>query len=201
MKYFKLTQSLKDDYVITSNADIDLPSAPGRGASSFKLGEEMHVSVPNPLEVTLSGLGKGRPRHYIQGAAIVVISDLLLQAFKKAGVDNFQVFPVVLRDEKSNRKWDNYYAFNEIGLIDAISTEHSKYHVLDKRDETKGEFPLLMFYKVVFSAEKLKNGYKMFRLVQSSHDQLYISEDVMKVLMEMCPPEKWGVTYTEVEII
>jgi hypothetical protein len=200
MKYRKLTQSMKDSYAVSSR--LDLPLSPEGYVPSFLYGKEMYGTVPNPLEIELDHLRGGNPRHFIEGASILGISDLLLQAFKKAGVDNYQFFPVVLLDKRNKtRQWDNYYGFNVVGLIDAIAQKQCEYGVLSERDEAEGGFPLLAFDKVVLSAAKLKDVPKIFRLVQCPFDQLYISEDVITVLMEMCPPEKWGITLTEVEII
>jgi hypothetical protein len=198
MNYYRLEQSLADNYVVET--DLNLPLTPNGHSSTCFLGREILVPVPNPVEIDLGRLDGTNPRHYMTGADAVIISDLLLEVFKKAGVDNFQVFPAVLHDRQSNRKWDNYYLFNEIGVRDAVLLEECEYHLISEGDEAAGRYPGLGFMEVVLSAEKLKDEPKMFRLVQEPDQQLYLSEEVMVVLRKMSPPEKWGVGCEKTEV-
>jgi hypothetical protein len=165
---------------------------------SFKFGEKMPVPIPNPLEVEIETLKrKITPRHFLSGPGIVVISPLFLKALKAAGVTNYEVFPAVLQFRKTNQTWNNYLAFNEIGLLDAALLEECEYTVISEGPHRK--YPLLSIRKLVLSAKKLKHEPKMFRIV---HDpmNLYISEAVFDTLEKMCPPEKWGIIGEGVEI-
>jgi hypothetical protein len=198
MNYYRLQQNANDDYSATTK--VRLPQNADGSESTFILGDKINVPVPNPIIIDLDGLEGGNPRHYIEGFSIVIISELFLTALRKAGVDNFQIFPVVLRDKDSDRKWDNYYAFNELGVIDAVSLGHCEYDTLDEGDEDSNEPPALSFDKVVFSEEKLKNNPKMFRLAQDPAHCIYISKEVVDVLLELTPPEKWGVGCFIIEV-
>jgi hypothetical protein len=194
--YYRLTQNTEDKYVALTK--IRLPQNVDGSESTFILGDKINVPVPNPLEIDLDNLNGGSPRHYIEGFSIVIISELFLAALKKAEVDNFQVFPVALRDKKDGREWRNYYAFNEIGAIDVVSIEDCEYDVLDDED---GDIPALSFDRVVLSAKKLKtSNQKIFRLAQDPSHCIYISGEVVEILLEMTPPEKWGISCTKIEI-
>jgi hypothetical protein len=193
-----LRQSFIDNYVVETKLRL-APDPIGR-VSTCLAGREILVPVPNPLKIDLGRLDGTNPRHYMDGSRILIVSGLLLEAFKAAGVDNFQAFPVVLRDMQTERKWNNYYAFNEIGLIDAALLEECKYHVIDEGSESEDKPAWLGFNEVVLSAKKLKREPKMFRLVQSPFDQLYISEQVRVVLKRLSPPEKWGIHFSETEV-
>jgi hypothetical protein len=164
-------------------------------------GREILVPVPNPLVIELKHLKKDEnPRHFIDSVRFLIISDLLLKALKDAGVDNFQILPVTLRDVKTKRTWENYYAFNEIGLFDAALLEECNYGIIDPGDEKLGIWPLYSFFKMVLSAKKLKREPKMFRIVHDPGEQLYVSEDVVDVLRKMSPPEKWGLNVKKTEV-
>jgi hypothetical protein len=165
---------------------------------SFEFGEKMPVPIPNPLEVEIETLKrKITPRHFLSGPGIVVISPLFLKALKAAGVTNYEVFPAVLQFRKTNQTWNNYLAFNEVGLLDAALLEECKYTVLSEGPHRK--YPLLGFTEIVLSAKKLKSEPKMFRMVQAP-EYLYISQVVYDMLVKMSPPEKWGIACKRIEI-
>jgi hypothetical protein len=153
--YYRIRQNPDEEYTITT--DLDIPDG-SDGESSYLLhGKKLLAPFPNPCVLDLDGLDAKdgeNPRHFIKGAGIVVISDLFLKALRTAGVDNFEIFPVVLKCVKSKRTWKNYYALNEIGLLDAVSLDDSKYAILASDSAT----PLLSFHKVVLSAKNLKQN-------------------------------------------
>jgi hypothetical protein len=198
--YYRLTQDLENGNAIAN--EPDLPPDPEGHVSTCLDGRKIVVPVPNPLELELKHLKKNEnPRHFIANSArFLIISDLLLKAFKDSGVDNFQTLPVTLRDVKTGRTWDNYHAFNKIGLLDAALLDECEYDVLDEGDEKLGIWPLYSFDEVVLSAKKLKGKPRMFRIIHDPGQQLYISEDVVDVLIERSPPEKWGLNAEETEI-
>jgi hypothetical protein len=138
------------------------------------------------------------PRHFIQGSRLLVVSALFLDALKQVGVENFKVWPAVLREPKTERKWENYFVFNKIGLVDAVLHEASNDDVIMKGDG--GSIPdMIAYHKVVFDTEKVKDE-KMFRILQCPTLGLYISEEVFDVLCQLSPPEEWGITATEIEV-
>jgi hypothetical protein len=195
-EYYRIEQSLDDEYVISRK--FQLPLSDDGFICSFKYGRSINASLPNPLVIGLERLEGKNPRHYIEGAGIVIISDRFLKALKKAGVDNFEVFPATLHDMKDGRRWNNYYAFNEIGVLDVALLEKCNYNIIC--EGTPLTAPDYGFTKLVFSAERLKQDYKMFRILQDSASGPYISEDVLNVFKELSPPEKWGLQFTQIEI-
>jgi len=56
---------------------------------------------------------------------IPLMSDRLVEAVRKAGVDNFDAYPMILRRRDTGEEWRNYNAMNFIGSIDAIDREKS----------------------------------------------------------------------------
>jgi hypothetical protein len=197
--YYRLTKSLDQNYGFVTK--MTLPDTADGRTSSVLAGKKITVPVPNPLTFDVGYLNGADPHHYNEGAGFIIISDLFLQALQKAGVDNFQLFPAVLRDiKKKQRTWNNYYAFNEIGLLDAALLSKCEYEVISEGDGTEASPGIYGFLSVVLSAKKLKHEPKMFRLPQQAFDQLYISEDVKTVLQEMSPPEKFGMAVEKTEV-
>jgi hypothetical protein len=199
-QYYRLTQALENGNAFDN--EPDLPPDPEGYTSTFLDGRKIVVPVPNPLEINLAHLKKNEnPSHFICNSAhFLIISDLLLTAFKDSGITNFQIFPVVLKDTKTKREWNNYYAFNELDCIDAALLEKCEYDVLVEGDKKLRIIPLYSFDEVVLSAKKLKKEPKMFRIIHDPGEQLYISEDVVDVLRANSPPEKWGLFIKKTEV-
>jgi hypothetical protein len=155
------------------------------------------VPTPEVFKFDIRIKETAQPLHFIQGVGSLVVSDKFLDALRQAGVDNFEIWPAILCDPKTKREWENYYLFNEIGLLDAVLLEESDHDVI--LDGNGGDIPPFMgFHEVVFDAKKT-NGKKMFRIPQCPID-LYMSWDVIKVLIELSPPETWGATANKIEL-
>jgi hypothetical protein len=118
------------------------------------------------------------------------VSTLFIEALRSAGVDNFQTFPALLRNEATNTEWLGYHAFNAIGLVDAIDAGESKGDTIMLGDDMVP--PLIDYTKLVF-AEPKTMGMLMFRLVQSPGD-LFVRDAVKDRLLTMKPQEGWGIT-------
>jgi hypothetical protein len=155
------------------------------------------VLTPEVFEFDINPEKDEEPLHFIGGIGSLVVSDKFLDALRQAGVDNFEVWPAILRDPKTKREWKNYYLFNEIGLLDAVLLEESDHDLL-LGGNGGGIPPLIGFHEVVFDAKKT-NGKKMFRIPQCEIN-LYMSWDVIKVLIQLSPPEKWGIRADKVEL-
>jgi hypothetical protein len=191
--YYRLQQSLSDSYRITSK--LGLPKLPSGHTTSLNAGREILFEIPPLFRFDVGGLDGQRPRHFLEGAGILVISGLFLRALKQADVKNFQAFPTILRDPKTEQEWNGYHAFNEIGTIAAALLDECKYSVLAKGG--KAFPPLFEFNEIVLSEKKL-NECLMFRMEQDPN-LLFISEEVMETLRKFSPPEKWGITTKKVE--
>jgi hypothetical protein len=192
--YHKLVQSINDNNGIISQVELENGS---HGLTNFTRGYKFDVPVPDKFICEVNYSKKNPPRHFITGCGYVVISQLFLDTLKEAKIENFEVFPAILINPKTKIEWSNYYAFNEIGLVDAVLWEECKYNEIVKRDPEIGSPGVYSFRQVVFSEKKLNNE-KMFRLLYDR--SLYFSDDVMNIFDKNSPPEKWGITTEEVEI-
>jgi hypothetical protein len=177
----------------TLNAEHSLPLLPNGQSVSFTSGKKITIPIPKPLKVDIETLKrKINPGHFLAGPGIVVVSRDFVEGLKYAGVDNFQVFPAVLRHQKTNQTWRNYLAFNEIGLVDAALLELCRYTVISERPHRK--YPLLDFTRLVFSLQKLKKNPKMFRMVHAP-DKLYISGEIISNVFNM------GISFKKTAVI
>ena len=57
--------------------------------------------------------------------AIPIMRDELIRALQKAGVDNLEFFPAVLQDPGQGKEYDNFKAFNVVGLVACADPEAS----------------------------------------------------------------------------
>jgi hypothetical protein len=192
--YHKIQQSINDATRIISNLDLE-EDADGN-TITFLDGTFIDAPMPKLFEFEIKCKKDTAPRHFLEDNGILVISDLFLSALRKAGVDNYQAWPVILREKSTKRTWEKYHAFNEVGLLDAASLKDCKYDVIMDGDDLVP--PVLGFHKVVFAAKKFMDK-KMFRIPQST-SALYLSDEVMTTLDKLTPPEKWGITTTNIEL-
>jgi hypothetical protein len=192
--YHIIEQSYNDCAEITSESPLGF--APDSSFVSLLAGIPIPVAAPKIFEFEIDCEEGETPKHFIRGHGTLVISDALLNALRMAGVDNFESWPAILRDPSTNRTWEKYHAFNEIGLLDAALLKDCEYDVIMGGNERIP--PLFGFKKVVFSAEKVMDA-KMFRIPQSPRD-LYISHEVMTDLNKLAPPEGWDLQTTDIEV-
>jgi hypothetical protein len=105
---------------------------------------------------------------------IPVMSDRLIAAFEKVGVDNFDLYPVTLRRNDTGEEFDNYKAVNFIGCIDAIDMEKTSFK-LNSFNKPKFSGPIVLDPSKVYD-------FKAFRL-SVGPSLLVVSEDVAKHLI------------------
>jgi hypothetical protein len=192
--YYEVLQEY--DNSIRIQTALGLPEDHGLSVSVLR-GIPIVVPTPEVFKFDIRIKEKEQPLHFIQGFGVLVVSDKFLEVLRQTGVDNFEVWPAILRDPKTKREWKKYYLFNEIGLLDAVLLEESDYDTIIGGNG--GSIHSFMgFHKVVFDAKKT-NGEKMFRIPQCPLD-LYMSWDVVKVLVELSPPETWGATANKIEL-
>lgn len=162
---------------------------------SFLAGVPISVSLGKPLVFNVNHPPGERPRHLL-GMQIPVVSELLLQAMTAAGVDNFQAFPAVLRNTDTGAQWDGYFAFNVIGLLDAMDLRASKYtEIMPGNDQIPA---LLDFEKLAIDGSKTRN-LLLFRLLQNPGAML-VHHKVRDQLRQQKPPEGWGITTFEIPV-
>jgi hypothetical protein len=192
--YYKVGQDSDDSVKITSPLGL----ANHEEGYPTSLLEGVPVTVPTPPVFAFDIKRKEgeKPRHFIRGQRILVISRLFLDALKQAGVDNFEVWPAILRDPETGEEWKDYFAFNEIGLLDVVDMDASEYDTIMKGSDTIP--PVVEFDEIVLNAKKTK-GKKMFRVPQDTN-LLFISGEVRATLVKLSPSEKWGIYAAEVKV-
>jgi hypothetical protein len=187
--YFSIKSSRTSDYYVTLE-----PELPGN--MKFVKGVKMEGAVPNPLVFEVNHPSRAQLQHFVSNV-VPVFSDLLVKAMRSAGVENFQVFPAVLRNPEVGENWDGYWVFHEIGLIAAASLEKSKADTIMAGDSSGVATPLMGFHTLVLDKEKTRNE-AMFRLAEDP-TTLLIHERVMAHLRANRPPNGWGFVSTQVE--
>jgi hypothetical protein len=193
--YYEIRQDTHN--LIRVKTPLGLPNRPDGQTTDVLSGIPIVVPTPEVFKFDIDPKEDEEPLQFIEGIDSLVVSAKFLDALRQAGVDNFEVWPAILRDPETQREWGNYYLFNEIGLLDAVSLEESDHDVI--LDGNGGGIPSMIgFHKVVFDAKKT-NGKKMFRIPQCETD-LYMSWDVIKVLIKFSPPEKWGIRFNKIEL-
>lgn len=58
---------------------------------------------------------------------IPLMSERLLRALRRAGADNIDDYPMILRRPDTGQEWRNYRAINVVGRLDAIDMSGSKH--------------------------------------------------------------------------
>lgn len=189
--YHQISPSTLSDYSVTDEPDLP-------GEIEFIDGTRIDESLPNPLEFAVDYPSREELPHFV-GMTIPVMSDSLVKVIRSAGVDNFQVFPAVLRNPEIGEEWDGYWAVNVIGLIAAANLDKSKADTIMEGDSEGVGVPLLGFHTLVLDKKKTRNS-AMFRLAESS-DILLVHDRVLAHIKKNRPKNGWGFEATEIETV
>lgn len=160
--YYFFTQNLVDEEgmaEITGHTEIS-------GQYLWTAGKKF--KEPMPLQVLELDTSDGENMPDFFDTTIPVISKELVKSLTDIGVDNFDIYPVILKNLKAGEEHENYVAINFLGSVDAVDQDESEYE-LDAFDEPDYE-------SVVIDAKKAK-GFKAFRLLTGS-DFLVINQEV-----------------------
>jgi len=189
--YHQIEPDNYSDYSVTKK-----PKLPD--GVSFIKGVLINEALPAPLIFEVDYPTRDDVPHFL-GDTIPIFSGYLVQTLKAAGVDNFQVFPAVLRNPKSNAEWTDFWAFNAIGLIAAANIDESEYDTLMEGDAEGVEVPLLAFDEIVLEKKKTHDQ-SMFRLAESP-SVLLIHDRINRYVDAHDPPDGWGFDATEIEAV
>lgn len=165
---------------------------------SFIEGVMITEPLPNPMIFEVNHPSQDKLPHLFN-TTIPVISDYLVKTLRSGGVDNFQVFPAVLRNSKIGVAWRGYWAFNVIGMLAAANLEKSEYDTIMEDDPEGVDVPLVGFLTIVLNKKKTHHE-AMFRMAESP-DTLLIHDRILKHMIANRPPDGWGVDATEIEAI
>ncbi len=165
---------------------------------SFMAGSYLNLQLNEPLQFETDCPQNKHPGHYFDGT-IPVFSKAFIDMLKQAGIDNFQTFPATLVNKKENLQWDDYFAFNSIGILDAANMEKSSGGTLMSGTDFEGMPELIDFDKLVIDPTKTKGAF-MFRELRSP-DLLIFDDKVEKYLKKYRPPEGWAITVIKLESV
>ncbi|HTO88060.1 MAG TPA: DUF1629 domain-containing protein [Thermoanaerobaculia bacterium] len=139
------------------------------------MGRRFEKEVPQPIALSLSPRGgPDMPDVFLTG--IPLFSDRLLEAMRKAGADNFDVYSTELADPAKGTIVRHYKAVNIIGKIEAADLKKSTF---DPRSE-----PNLMEFDVLVIDERKVRGANLFRLAENPL-RIVISERIQRALVTM----------------
>jgi len=189
--YHQITTDNYLDYGVTKN-----PKLPG--GVSFLAGAQIQGPLPSPLVFQVDFPTRQDVPHLL-GDSIPIVSDYLSKTLRGCGVDNFQLFPAVLRNPKTRIEWDGFWAFNAIGLVAAAKMDKSKSDLLMEGDPEGVDVPLRAFTDLVLDAKKTR-GLLMFRLAEAP-PTLLIEDRVNKYIDAHDPPDGWGFDAIEVPAV
>jgi hypothetical protein len=189
---------MTDYYEFDTNNYIDYgvkkgPKLPP--AISFMSGEI--IKSPLPELVFEVNFPKGEQLPHLLGDEVPLVSGTLLEVLKRAGIDNFQIFPANIMNPTTKQTWEGYYAFNVIGLISAANMQASDYDTLMAGSPDGVNLPLVAFRTIVLD-EKNTFGLPMFRLAQSP-DVILVNQYVVEALKANKPVNGWGIRIVKCE--
>lgn len=154
---------------VSIDVEPDLPGGP------WYRGEPLRFDIPDTLQYTLDVkkpwydeddeewvTPPSRPKTLYDAEAFTVMRIDLLQVLQSVGVDNLEIFPAVLIDEVNNKTYDNYVAFNVIGLVSAADLDKSELMPHSPGVSMLGTD----FHSLVIDGEKAR-GLLLFRLAEN----------------------------------
>lgn len=189
--YYLLEADNYIDYGVTENPKVD-------DDSSFLAGSVISKELP-PLVFEVN-FPKNKKLPHFFGDEVPLVSKAFLEALKNSGVENFQSFPAKVINPDTGQSWEDYFAFNVIGLVKAADMEKSDFDTLMDGDDEGIEAPLVAFRDVVLEKAKIK-GMHLFRMAESPV-ALIISEKVLDFLAKNKPKGgAWGLDLVEVETV
>ena len=149
----------------------------------FIIGEKVSETFDKPFEFELWEYDEGsNGLAEFNDEAFPLMSDSLIEALKRAGVDNLQTFPAILRNIETTFETTEYKVVNVLGKLQAADMDASDYI------DMGGTGLIAVGFKDLVIDESKANNRKMFRLAESITDVI-IHESVKSVL------EKCGFKY------
>lgn len=185
MKYYQIEPSFSNAYCITENPNIPKASRKERNIY-FNDGTVIDKELPDPLVHEVNYKDDMQPAPFLKYMYYPVVNDAFVTALQQAGVQNFQLFPAVLRNSKTGKEWAGYHVLNVTGgLRDAVDMEASRY------DSFGGSYD---FHELVLDAAKLADKPLMFLLKQNKN--FYVSGELLEMLKSIIPLDKWNINPT-----
>ena len=156
---------------------------------SWISGRSFPEPPPTPIVVEL----EGEPEDVIvsmYSVGVLLLRDDILEAFKDAGVDNYDSYPAEIKNPNTDEILNNYKAVNIIGRVAAANLDESE-HVAHGEPVVDVDFDGLVI------DEGKTRGLKLFRLAECMTG-IVIHDSVQKVILEhgindldFVAPENW----------
>jgi len=174
--YYFLTQDLDDD-------DYMVFGGPSENSSKRLWGNGKTFEEDYPIDTFYirpsSFQGIKMPDFF--DSSTPIMSNRMLNKIKSLGVDNIESYAVIIQQENSNAKWDNYSVINLIGKSDIIDRVNSDIDEFDRFHSVvineykannvlctrlyNGPFELLIHESI--ANELLKEGFSCVKIIKS----------------------------------
>jgi len=133
------------------------PNVRGR----WRSGRPLAAPVAPPLVYILDRDYPGAPKAMYQAESVPVVRDDVVQALKKAGVDNIEYVDAILQNPLTGTEERNYKAFNIVGVVAAADMNASE--LMGTSKSTIGDVD---FHALTLDESKT-GGLLLFRLAEA----------------------------------
>jgi len=120
--YYTLINDIVSDFEGTLNEPTNYPQQ----EVNFISGTLIKHELEQPLVYTTSAKAGDAMIDFSKGS-VTLMSKRFLEILKGAGVDNLQVFPAIIKSEKDDTIWSDYFAVNVIGIVACADLNKSIY--------------------------------------------------------------------------
>lgn len=151
-----------------------ISKAPRLPGGPWYHGHKLRIQVPTPLEYELDPdmASDCKVKAMYGNKAIPVMRNDLLKVLIAAGVNNLELFPARIINQTSGKVYEDYHAFNVVGLVAAANIDESR--LMDPESE-----PTILdtdFESLVIDEQKA-HGFHLFRLAESCN-AICVSEKI-----------------------
>lgn len=145
---------LKNDILLDLPA-VDLNESENTSSVCYANGKKITENVNNPIVINTTAT-IGEQMVDFRDGSILIMSKRFLELFKAAGVDNLQIFPVIIKSTTDGTVWEDYFAVNILTMISCADLSKSDYSEI-----IAGVF--FSFHELAIDVEKTQ-GALLFRL-------------------------------------
>jgi hypothetical protein len=156
---------------------------------SFLSGKWIDLVCDQPFYCEVDCTVDESPCHFLD-ELVPIFSSEILEQLQLAGIDNFQKFPVTLRNSALGLEWPNYFAVNVLGMIDSADLSRSSYDDIMPGDDD-GTPELVHFEELVIDPVKAR-GALMFRDLRSP-EQIIFDDKIIDYLKSSRPADGWRI--------
>lgn len=164
---------------------------------NFISGSPIDKTLTTPIVFETSYTAGAQPHHYFDyGTRIPAVHATFVEALRGASVDNFEVFPACLKSTEDGTVWQDYFALNVIGLVNATDLDNSICEeIMGGNDE--GMPALGVFEAIALYKDKLL-PFDMFR--EPIGGNLLMSERALEAVAQYYPEGGLGIIAEEVTL-